>query len=395
MELGLMHPADDPKKEQSFESNLGPGYYFNIPNRLGFHNLCTILKPPPGTGLLLGLRTKFCIETGQPPRSCIDTLQKFRKDVRLRHWLDNTITMNASLETDEAYIPKIYVNSDWAPPMIDQGNTELQMMDFSNQITSLSDAFAKRPRRFNLTFHQYEILRNLQKDTRFKVCICDKNLGFAMMERTVYMNRAYQDHLSKPDTYQRLSSNIAHSRVQQQLRSIKQFVALHNKELSKAENVFFDRSRQGEKRIPQFYLTMKVHKVPWSTRPIISCMNSNLEALSKWLDYKMNDLLPLAPAYLRDSKQFIDELSTIQLPPNARLFTADAVSMYTNIETTHAINAFRVLLATNAPKGFPTKMFLTALHMVMTTNIFQFDDTFWVQKTGAAMGTLCACLYAT
>jgi hypothetical protein len=69
--------------------------------------------------------------------------------------------------------------------------------------------------------------------------------------------------------------------------------------------------------------------------------------------------------------------------------------MYTNIETTHAINAFRVLLATNAPEGFPTEMFLTALHMVMTTNIFQFDDTFWVQKTSAAMGTPCACLYAT
>jgi hypothetical protein len=31
----------------------------------------------------------------------------------------------------------------------------------------------------------------------------------------------------------------------------------------------------------------------------------------------------------------------------------------------------------------------------MTSNVFQIDDTFWWQHIGMAMGTPCACIYAT
>ncbi len=31
----------------------------------------------------------------------------------------------------------------------------------------------------------------------------------------------------------------------------------------------------------------------------------------------------------------------------------------------------------------------------MNSNVFQFDDTYWLQTCGTAMGTSCACAYAT
>ena len=40
-------------------------------------------------------------------------------------------------------------------------------------------------------------------------------------------------------------------------------------------------------------------------------------------------------------------------------------------------------------------MVLKALQLVMSNNVFQFDDTFWLQLTGTAMGTSLACMYAT
>ena len=40
-------------------------------------------------------------------------------------------------------------------------------------------------------------------------------------------------------------------------------------------------------------------------------------------------------------------------------------------------------------------MILEALELVMRNNIFQFDNTFWIQLTGTAMGTSVACVYAT
>ena len=60
---------------------------------------------------------------------------------------------------------------------------------------------------------------------------------------------------------------------------------------------------------------------------------------SKWLDYQLQKLKPFVKTYLKDSQQVTDELKTIPtpLPLNAQLFTADANSMYDNIDTEHAI----------------------------------------------------------
>ena len=38
---------------------------------------------------------------------------------------------------------------------------------------------------------------------------------------------------------------------------------------------------------------------------------------------------------------------------------------------------------------------ITLLRIVMSHNIFQFGDTYWVQQIGTAMGTPVACIYAT
>ena len=36
-----------------------------------------------------------------------------------------------------------------------------------------------------------------------------------------------------------------------------------------------------------------------------------------------------------------------------------------------------------------------ATELVMTNNVFQMDDTFWLQLMGTAMGTNAACMFAT
>jgi hypothetical protein len=72
--------------------------------------------------------------------------------------------------------------------------------------------------------------------------------------------------------------------------------------------------------------------------------------------------------------------------------------MYTNIDTHHALIVFRQwfqAFSSEIPKAFPTELFLAVLELVMTRNVFSFDDTFWLQIAGTAMGTSCACMYAT
>ena len=86
------------------------------------------------------------------------------------------------------------------------------------------------------------------------------------------------------------------------------------------------------------------------------------------------------------------------LPPTARLFTSDAVSMYTNIHTDHAIAQISEYLHKSIlcrELKIRPEPVVAALKIIMQNNIFQFGDTHWIQLSGTAMGTPPAPSYAT
>jgi hypothetical protein len=86
------------------------------------------------------------------------------------------------------------------------------------------------------------------------------------------------------------------------------------------------------------------------------------------------------------------------LPPNAHLFTADVKAMYTNIEPDVGVHAIIDLISSlkdNLPPSFPSQLIVDTFRLVMTSNVFQIDNTFWWQHIGTTMGTPCACIYIT
>ena len=219
------------------------------------------------------------------------------------------------------------------------------------------------------------------------------------MERSTYKRRCLQDHLLDTSTYKQLTKQEAELATTSAEKGMKLLIEEFKNKLPEHELTFFNRVFQIERRIPQFYTTPKVHKKPWKTRPIVSCVNSTLGYLSKWADRQLQKVTHLCPGYLKDSQALLDKLKTIgKLPSTAVLIVADAVGMYTNIDTNHGIQALKEWLSRHnneLPKGFPTTMVLRAVELVMKNNIFQFDNTFWHQLTGTAMGTPVACTYAT
>jgi hypothetical protein len=218
------------------------------------------------------------------------------------------------------------------------------------------------------------------------------------MERTSYIERALKDHLLDRTTYTRLSPDDVRKSDKATEAELKALLTSYESILPEHEMVYFKRYLQQDHRQKQFYITLKVHKKPMSSRPIVSCCGSLTEGFSKWLDAKMKLLIPFLPTHLRDSNQVLAELKKIgPLPRHAKLFTADAVSMYTNINTKHLLEVFRKWfdkLSDRLPSDFPVSFFLRVLEIVMTGNIFQFGDCFFRQEDGAAMGTSCAVLSA-
>ena len=120
---------------------------------------------------------------------------------------------------------------------------------------------------------------------------------------------------------------------------------------------------------------------------------------SKWLDFWFQQLTLSIPTYLKNSDQLLKDISPLKFPLHTRLFTTDAHSMYSSIDTDHAIRVItwwikdlnrRGLL----PLDFPVDAVLSAMRIIMKNNLFEFGDLFFLQLLGTAMGTFAAVMWA-
>ena len=82
------------------------------------------------------------------------------------------------------------------------------------------------------------------------------------------------------------------------------------------------------------------------------------------------------------------------IPTGAILVTLDVASLYTNVPHKDGIQACRDALDQRTEKPIPTERLCDMICMILTMNTFEFNNEFYVQKHGAAMGTKMAPAYA-
>jgi hypothetical protein len=217
------------------------------------------------------------------------------------------------------------------------------------------------------------------------------------MDTSTYIRKILTDHLLNTG-YRQLSPIEEKNAMDNLKHYLKSLITRHQSLLPKPELTFFQCSFQNFHRLPMFYGLPKVHKTPFTLCPIVSSTNGFLAIFSTWLDYKMKALLPLVKSFIKNSFSVIGDFRDIDLPPEAKLFSADATLMYTNINTLTGVTSIKHFLSDNRenlPVDFPTKLFLHILYIVMDNNVFCFGNTYWLQLSGAAMGMPAACAYAT
>jgi len=311
---------------------------------------------------------------------------------------NNLQALNKTNDSDcvkQIYIKKKNWNPEPAPLHIEDKITDLEKL-LKNQQKTLCNTTQGRNLR-NLTYPQSVTLCLLKLDDNLTIKNTDKNLGPAIMETEDYIHQVLKDHLLTKD-YERLSEKTAKHRICNITRTLKSHITENHKLLSKVEITYFQRSFKKQYRIPIFYGLPKVHETPVTLRPLVSSSSSFLSIFSVWLDFNMKDLLPLVQSYIKNSTTVINDLKELHIPDGALIFTADAKSMYTNIDTVTVVSAMRDFIISNQdqiPTDFLTDLFLQILTAVTENNIFTFAGTFWQQLSGTAMGTPAACAYAT
>jgi hypothetical protein len=389
----------DPAKplQQNFNKGIenAPSPVYCQPKNLTFHNLCQTQKLPIGTRNLLGLNLKFCLASTNLQNNINKTVLRMARSIRTSYFLKQH-----NLHANSNYEKQIYVkNLNWHPPPAPLRIKE-KISSFEKLLKEKHAKLATKNRQrnlLNLTPLQKSTLQQLKANDKIIIKPTDKNLGPAVMDTNLYVQQILREHLLTQD-YQQLTQKEAEHKMERLKTTLKNAIAFHSASLSAAEKTFFQRSLRTRLRLPIFYGLPKVHKSPVSLRPVVSSSSGLLTIFSTWLDYRMKELLPLIQSYTKNSFEVIKDLKNLTIPGNALLFSADAKSMYTNIDTATGLLTFKQFFEANSSSispNFPVNLFLQILEIVMRNNIFSFSNTYWIQLSGTAMGTPAACSYAT
>ncbi|CAJ0921235.1 unnamed protein product [Ranitomeya imitator] len=131
-------------------------------------------------------------------------------------------------------------------------------------------------------------------------------------------------------------------------------------------------------------------------RPIVASTGSLLSPLAMVLEKILSPLLCHIPSYLRDTSHFLSAIRDVGIvPAECYLVTLDVNSLYTNINNTDGIKAVKSFLDDTTEFNLDLKEFCIALlTLILTKNFFLFEDDFFIQLNGTAMGSNVAPPYA-
>ena len=103
-------------------------------------------------------------------------------------------------------------------------------------------------------------------------------------------------------------------------------------------------------------------------------------------------LVQLVPSYVNRSQQVVNKPVALgTLSPTTSLSTSDATTMYTYIDIKKCFKK----LGKEYKRYILFKLLIKLLRLIMISNVFNFENTWWLQQAGTAMCTPCTCAYAT
>lgn len=158
-----------------------------------------------------------------------------------------------------------------------------------------------------------------------------------------------------------------------------------------------------EPRERRFYILPKIHKSPekWTIpfelppgRPIVSDCGSETYFTAEYLDYYLNPLSVHHPSYVKDTYNFIDIVKNIKISSDFFFFSMDVEALYTNIPIKAGIDCVKQIFTEYPDPKRPDEELLKLLEINLTRNDFMFNDKFYLQIKGTAMGKKFAPAYA-
>ncbi|CAJ0961482.1 unnamed protein product, partial [Ranitomeya imitator] len=328
-------------------------------------------------------------------------LERFYRTVRLKtHFGLNTGTIQGSTPSQEPdRMPELSITtlglhnrSNFCPPRTyHAAETFISLVDQEVNSLSHQQQLGLFPMHSNLSLTEKQALSSLHSNRSIILKPADKGGAIVVMNRVQYIHEITRQ-LSDTTTYGVIPRDPVATISNKIHRVIDTYRKSHIIDQKTATYLL-----NPHPVTPVFYVLPKIHKSLQNPpgRPIVASTDSILSPLSIFLEKIMTPLIKETRSFLLDTGHFlkvINQLGTI--PPDSTLVTMDVNSLYTSIQHTKGIEATRYLLHQSSLSGEAIQFCLDLLHLVLYENYFLFEDTFYIQKCGTAMGSNVAPAYA-
>ena len=243
----------------------------------------------------------------------------------------------------------------------------------------------------NVTQKQLKFLDGLKKDGNVVVKQSDKCKGLVIMDKTDYLKKS-ETILKDRSNYEVLDKNPV-PKVEAESKRL--FKAVTKDKLP--ENIVKELT-PCHSRTPVFYGLPKDHKESVPLRPVISACGGPTEKMSCLLERILKQLLKFVPTHLWDTGHFLTRLGQHSrehgIPKGCIFFSIDVVNLYGSIPISEAIDAVCDKLFVHLQDvdtfGLTLEDIRSLLEHSLHKNVFSFNNEYYRQTLGIAMGNPCA-----
>ena len=321
--------------------------------------------------------------------------EELRRDTYKYHRKIKLIDYYQDSESDQNRTPFVFPST-WEPKLSQVDGKIRRLIQLDNHILTQFIPTADRPD--NLTAEERASITELRNNKHIVIKPADKGSKIVIMDNFQYIYEANRQ-LSDTRYYTPIEGSLQ-SETQITIRRL--LTELYQtKFITAKQRDFLYGSDDPRPRI--FYLLPKIHKTPssWTIpfevppgRPIVSDCSSESYNVAQYIDSYLNPISVLHPSYLRDTYDFLQKIKPIAVPSHTYIFTIDIDSLYTNIDTPTGLQTVSKVFQTYPDATRPDQVLLKLLEISLTRNDFIFNDKYYLQIKGTAMGKKFAPAYA-
>ena len=222
---------------------------------------------------------------------------------------------------------------------------------------------------------------NIVKSLRNKDCFylkADKGNKVVILDKKDYYDKV--NNLIDNGPYINLKKNPLSKMVADVKKTLKECNTLIDLSLKRKLQV-------SNPSLPKLYALPKIHKPDKSMRPIVSAVGSPTYNLAKWLSREFENLPDHEPSFsVKNNIEFINKIKDITLHEGEILVSFDVSSLFPSVPIPHTLGYLKELLNANGLDNKTVIEYIELTSLCMKQNCFQFNNNFFEQREGTAMG---------